>query len=102
MRLDETKSKISNLMLKGTMNMRRGNLNRALFYFNDAYEYSIDKKNKTVAAEALYNIGRIYADQGEFEAAREYWNQANLLYIEAKDARGSNSVKRALNSIEYH
>lgn len=98
-RANERKTKISNFMLKGTMSMRRGNLERALIYFSSAYEYSIDKDNKADAAEALYNIGHVYKSNGELNMAMEYWKHADDIYGEINDSKGSNKIKAALKSI---
>jgi tetratricopeptide (TPR) repeat protein len=98
-RANERKTKISNFMLKGTMSMRRGNLERALVYFTGAYEYSIDRDNKFDAAEALYNIGYIYKEEGELSVAKDYWEHADDLYNEINDNKGSNKIKAALKSI---
>lgn len=98
-RANERKTKISNFMLKGTMSMRRGNLERALLHFSNAYEYSIKKDNKADAAEALYNVGYVYKAKGEISMAMEYWKHADDLYSEINDEKGSNKIKTALKSI---
>jgi tetratricopeptide (TPR) repeat protein len=82
MRAKERNNRISNLMFNGTMSMRRGNLERALFYFNRAYEYSIDKENLNSAAEALYNMGNVYKENGDISNAMKYWNESDSLYME--------------------
>jgi tetratricopeptide (TPR) repeat protein len=99
MRANERKNRISNLMVKGTMNMRRGSLERSLFYFNKAYEYSINNDNKADAAEALYNIGHIYKEKHEISTAMEYWEEADSLYLEIDDNKGKERMKTALKSI---
>lgn len=99
MRSNERKTKISNFMLKGTMNMRRGNLEKALVYFSSAYEYSLDKNIKDDTADALYYIGYIHKEKGEIETAREYWEYANNLYREINDDNGNEKIEIALKSI---
>ncbi len=78
-RSNERKNRISNFLLKGTLSMRRGNMERALFYFNKAYEYSMNDGNKANAAEALYNIGQVYKETGDMETALKYWNESNTI-----------------------
>lgn len=99
-RANERKTKISNFMLKGTMNMRQNNPERALIYFNRAYEYSININNKANAAEALYNIGHIYGEEGKISTAMKYWKQAEILYHEINDNEGNKKIKAALKLIK--
>lgn len=98
-RAKERRNRISNFMLKGTMNMRRGNLERALFYFNRAYEYSMDNENIADAAEALYNIGHVYKENEDIITAMKYWNESDSLYMEINDIKGNKKIKVALKSI---
>ena len=99
MRAKERRNRISNFMLKGTMSMRRGNLERALFYFNRAYEYSMDKENIADAAEALYNMGHVYKEDGDINTAMKYWKESDSLYMEINDIKGNKKIKVALKSI---
>lgn len=98
-RAKERRNRISNFMLKGTMSMRRGNLERALLYFNRAYEYSYDKENMAGAAEALYNMGHVYKENGDISTAMKYWKESDKLYLEINDIKGNKRIKIALNSI---
>ncbi|MGZ7044457.1 MAG: hypothetical protein ACXVHM_07675, partial [Methanobacterium sp.] len=68
-------------------------------YFNSAYEYSINGDNKADAAEALYNMGYIYNEEGKIDEVIEYWNHANDLFDEINDKQGNNKIKEALKSI---
>ncbi len=68
-------------MLKGTRSTHRGNPERALFYFNRAYEYSINTKNIVYAAEALYNMGYIHKENGDLSTAMKYWKESDDLYM---------------------
>ncbi|MGZ7048748.1 MAG: hypothetical protein ACXVHS_00015 [Methanobacterium sp.] len=99
MRAKERRVKVSNLLHKATLSMRRGNKERALIYFNSAYEYSINGDNKADAAEALYNMGYIYNEEGKIDVAIEYWNHANDLFDEINDKQGNKKIKEALKSI---
>lgn len=100
MRVKERKTKISNFMLKGTMNMRQDNPERALTYFNRAYKYSININNKADAAEALYNIGHIYREKGKTGTAMKYWEQAKILYHKINDNEGNKKIRAALKLIK--
>ncbi|MGZ7095064.1 MAG: hypothetical protein ACXVHU_01205 [Methanobacterium sp.] len=99
MRAKERRVKVSNLLHKATLSMCRGNKERALIYFNSAYEYSINGDNKADAAEALYNMGYIYNEEGKIDVAIEYWNHANDLFDEINDKQGNKKIKEALKSI---
>jgi len=81
----ERKNRISEYMLKGTRSTHRGNPEKALFYFNRAYEYSINTKNIIYAAEALYNIGYIYKEKGDLSTAMKYWKESDDLYMKTDD-----------------
>ena len=86
LRAKERKNRISEYMLKGTRSTHRGNPEKALFYFNRAYEYSINTKNIIYAAEALYNMGYIYKEKGDLSTAMKYWKESDDLYMKKDDA----------------
>ncbi|HML04919.1 MAG TPA: hypothetical protein VK426_03995 [Methanobacterium sp.] len=85
LRAKERKNRISEYMLKGTRSTHRGNPEKALFYFNRAYEYSINTKNIIYAAEALYNMGYIYKEKGDISTAMKYWKESDDLYMEINE-----------------
>ena len=99
-RANERKTKVSNFMLKGTVSMRRGNLERALFYFNRAYEYSLDDENIADAADALYSMGNIYKESGDINTAIKCWENSDHLYTKINDVNGNKKIKNALKSFK--
>ncbi|MGB9936444.1 MAG: tetratricopeptide repeat protein [Methanobacterium sp.] len=99
LRAKEQESKISNFMLKGIMSMRRGNLDKSLFYFNNAYECSINTDDIGDAAEALYYAGKIYSEQGEIDTALECWENADSLYLEINNTEGIEKIQNAIKSV---
>ena len=99
LRRTEKRKELSQLMLNGIKNMRRGNLNKALIYFDKAYEYSIETDNREEMADALYNIGMIYKEKGEMNNAIEYLGGAQNIYDELQDKDGSDKVITATRSI---
>ena len=99
LRTTEKRKELSQLMLNGIKSMRRGNLDKALIYFNKAYEYTIETDNREEMADALYNIGIIYKEKGEMDSAIEYLNGAQTVYNELQDEEGSKKVATASRSI---
>ena len=99
LRTTEKRKELSQLMLNGIKSMRRGNLDKALIYFDKAYEYTIETDNREEMADALYNIGIIYKEKGEIESAIEYLNGAQTVYNELQDEEGSKKVATASRSI---
>lgn len=99
MRTTEKRKELSHLMLAGIKSMRRGNLNKALIYFDKAYEYSIETDNLEEMADALYNMGVIYKEKGEMDNAMEYLNSAQGIYDELQDVDGSKKAVLATRSI---
>ena len=99
LRTTEKRKELSQLMLNGIKSMRRGNLDKALIYFDKAYEYTIETDNREEMADALYNIGIIYKEKGEIESAIEYLNGAQTVYDELQDEDGSKKVATATSSI---
>lgn len=95
----ENQRRASAIMLNGIKSMRRGNLDKALIYFDRAYEYSIKTNNKEEIADALYNIGIIYKEKGEINNAIEYFNNALDIYNELRDNDGSEKAMLAIRSI---
>lgn len=96
----EKQKKISSLMLNGIRSMRRGNLDKALIYFDNAYGYSIETNNKEEMADALYNIGIIYKEKGKTNDATKYLNSAHDIYEELMDNEGSKKAIVAVRSIQ--
>lgn len=99
LRTTEKRKELSQLMLNGIKSMRRGNLDKALIYFDKAYEYTIETDNREEMADALYNIGIIYKEKGEIESAIEYLDGAQTVYDELQDEDGSKKVATATSSI---
>ena len=99
LRTTEKRKELSQLMLNGIKSMSRGNLNKALIYFDKAYEYSIETDNREEMADALYNIGIIYKEKGEINSAMEYLNNAQNIYDELQDNDGSKKAILATRSI---
>jgi tetratricopeptide (TPR) repeat protein len=99
LRTNEKKKEMSNLMLNGIKSMRRGNLDKALIYFNRAYKYSIETNDKDEMADSLYSMGIIYKEKGEMDNAIEYLNSAHGVYEELKDTEGSKKTILATRSI---
>ena len=99
LRTTEKRNKLSQLMLTGIKSMHRGNLNKALLYFDKAYEYSIKTDNREEMADALYNIGIIYKEKGEMDNAIEYLDSAQNIYDELQDTDGSKKVTLATRSM---
>ncbi len=99
LRRTEKRKELSHLMLSGIKSMRRGNLNKALLYFDKAYEYSIEMDNMGEMADALYNMGMIYKEKGEMDSAIEYLGSAQSIYDELQDKDGSEKVTVATRSI---
>ncbi|MGB9978726.1 tetratricopeptide repeat protein [Methanobacterium sp.] len=100
MRTTEKRRELSQLMLTGIKSMRRGNLDKALIYFDKAYEYSIETDNREEMADSLYNIGIIYKEKGEIDNAIEYLNSAQSIYDELQDRDGSEKVALVTRSIQ--
>lgn len=99
LRTTEKRKELSQLMLNGIKSMRRGNLDKALIYFDKAYEYTIETDNREEMADALYNMGIIYKEKGEMDSAIEYLNGAQTVYDELQDEDGSKKVATATSSI---
>ncbi|HEX3014616.1 MAG TPA: tetratricopeptide repeat protein [Methanobacterium sp.] len=99
MRKTEKRRELSQLMLTGIKSMRRGNLDKALIYFDKSYEYSIETGNREEMADALYNMGIIYKEKGEMNNAIKYLNSAQSIYDELQDDEGSEKVTIATHSI---
>lgn len=99
LRTTEKRNKLSQLMLTGIKSMHRGNLNKALLYFDKAYEYSIKTDNMEEMADALYNMGIIYKEKGEMDNAMEYLDSAQSIYDELQDIDGSKKVTLATRSM---
>ena len=99
LRTTEKRKELSQLMLNGIKSMRRGNLDKALIYFDKAYEYTIETNNREEMADALYNMGIIYKEKGEMISAMEYLNSAQSVYDELQDRDGSKKVTAATQSI---
>ena len=99
LRTTEKRKELSQLMLNGIKNMRRGNLDKALIYFDKAYEYTIETNNREEMADALYYMGIIYKEKGEMNSAMEYLNSAQGVYDELQDKDGSKKVTAATQSI---
>ena len=99
LRTTEKRKELSQLMLNGIKSMRRGNLDKALIYFDKAYEYTIETDNREEMADALYNMGIIYKEKGEIDSAIEYLNGAQTVYDELQDEDGSKKVATATSSI---
>ena len=99
LRTTEKRNKLSQLMLTGIKSMHRGNLNKALLYFDKAYEYSIKTDNREEMADALYNMGIIYKEKGEMDNAIEYLDSAQSIYDELQDTDGSKKVTLATRSM---
>jgi tetratricopeptide (TPR) repeat protein len=99
LRTTEKRKELSQLMLTGIKSMRRGNLDKALVYFDKAYEYAIETGNMEEMADALYNMGIIYKEKGEMDSAIEYLNSAQSAYDELQDNDGSKKVTVATRSI---
>ncbi|MBI5679578.1 MAG: tetratricopeptide repeat protein [Methanobacterium sp.] len=99
LRSKERKKATSDSMLKGLTSMRRGNLDKALFYFDKAYEYSIENNSREEMAEALYSIGIVYKEKGENDNAMEYFNSSIDVYRELQDNEGLKKVMLASRSI---
>jgi tetratricopeptide (TPR) repeat protein len=95
----ERKKATSDFMLKGLTSMRRGNLDKALFYFDTAYEYSIKNNSREEMAEALYNMGSIYKEKGENDNAMECFKGSINIYRELQDNEGLKKVMLASRSI---
>ncbi|MDI6724407.1 MAG: tetratricopeptide repeat protein [Methanobacterium sp.] len=98
-RSTEKHQKTSDLMLKGIRSMRHGNLDKALIYFNKAYEYCMETDNIEETAEALYNIGLIYKEKDDIENAIKYLKSADEIYYQLRDRDGKQKVKSAIISI---
>ena len=99
LRKTEKRKELSQLMLIGIKSMRRGNLDKALIYFDKAYEYSLEINNREEMADALYNMGIIYKERNEMDNAMEYLNSAQDIYDELQDKDGSKKVVLATRSI---
>ena len=99
LRTTEKRKELSQLMLNGIKSMRRGNLDKALLYFDKAYEYSTETGNREEMADSLYNIGIIYKEKGEMNNAMQYLNSAQSIYDELQDNEGSKKVILATRSI---
>ncbi len=98
LRKNERQRTMSNLFLSGIKSMRRGNLDKALIYFDRAYEYSIETNDREEMADALYNMGIIYKEKGEMNNAREYLSSAQDIYDELMDKEGSEKAILATRS----
>lgn len=99
---NEKEKKTSDLMMKGIRNMRQGNLDRALTYFDEAYEYCIKTDDAEEGAEALFNMGIIYKDKGDNDKALHYLKAADDLYHQLRDNDGKKKIKEAIISIRSH
>jgi len=98
-RSTEKDKKTSNLMMKGIRNLRQNNLDRALIYFNEAYENCIKTDNAEEGAEALYNLGIIYQKRADNDNALKYLKAADELYYQLRDSEGKRKIKEAIISI---
>ena len=95
----EKQNKVSSSMLKGITSMRRGNLDKALIYFDKAYNYSTQTDNREEMADALYNMGNIYKEKNEIGNAVKYLSGAHGIYEELQDNEGREKVINAMHSI---
>ena len=95
----EKQKKTFSLMLNRIKSMRRGNLDKALIYFDKAYEYSVEANNKEEMADALYHMGNIYKEKGENDNAMKHFNSAFDVYNELQDTDGSEKTMLAARSI---
>lgn len=94
--LKEKEKKASSLMFNGVMNLRRGNFDKALFYFNKVYENSIENDDYEEMAEAMYHIGLVYKEKGKNKKAIRYFNSANELYGQLDDNEGTEKTTNAI------
>lgn len=97
--LKEKEKRTSTLMFNGVMNLRRGNLDKALVYFNRFYENSIEKDDYEEMAEAMYHIGLVYKEKGKNKKAMRYFNGANELYGQLEDKEGFEKTTNTIRSI---
>lgn len=100
--LKEKEKKTSSLMFNGVMNLRRGNFDKALFYFNEVYENSIENDDYEEMAEVMYHIGLVYKEKGKNKKAIRYFNSANELYDQLENNEGAEKVTNAIESITYN
>ncbi len=91
-RSKKRQKKKSNLMLRAITYFRRKNFDQAKYYFELAYNESLESEDMYVAAESLYYLAFIYDKKGHNPMAREILQEALDYYQHLNESEG---IKKA-------
>lgn len=91
-RSKKRQKKKSDLMLRAITYFRRKNFDQAKYYFEIAYNESLESEDMYVAAESLYYLAFIYDTQGYNPTAREILQEALEYYQNLNEYEG---IKKA-------
>lgn len=91
-RSKKRQKKKSDLMLRAITYFRRKNFNQAKYYFELAYNESLESEDMFVAAESLYYLAFIYNNNGHNQMAREILQEALEYYQHINEVEG---IKKA-------
>lgn len=101
--LDKTEATliINALHEMGNMAQARGKMDIAFECFNRMLHISWKCVGRARAAAAMSKIGRIYRQQGDYQAARAFLERSLALFVHAGDKRGIASTKDDIGNINY-
>ncbi|MDO8869307.1 MAG: hypothetical protein Q7V10_01000 [Methanobacteriaceae archaeon] len=93
-RSKKRQKKKSDLMIRAITYFRRKNFDQAKYYFEIAYNESLESEDMYVAAESLYYLAFIHDNNGHNPMAREILQEALEYYQHLNESEG---IKKALN-----
>ncbi|MHA2203448.1 MAG: tetratricopeptide repeat protein [Candidatus Hodarchaeales archaeon] len=87
---------------KGVIYVKKGDLDRALTYFNQNLSQYEEIGNKERIAVTLNNIGNVYQDRGDFDNALEYFTQSHKYFEEIGNKQNIAVTLSNISLIYWH
>jgi tetratricopeptide (TPR) repeat protein len=87
------------LLMMGVVSRRLKNYSNAINYLDQLLQRAKINHLRSVYATAAHHLAWTYLDQGQYEQAKEYGEQAKTIYDEFDDLRGSSDADEQLGLI---
>lgn len=91
---------VTGLARLGFMYANRGNLSEAESHYKMLLDMNKHLHDEAGTATDHANLGRVYARQGKYQAAREQWGQALALYEKTRETENARIVEEWLSKLD--
>jgi hypothetical protein len=95
----ESQKKKSDLMLRAITYFRRENFDQANYYFELAYNESVESEDINIAAESLYYLAIIHNKNGDDPRALEFLKESLDYYQYLDEAEDAQKVQELISKI---